>query len=467
MGKISPYKVSGPEQNGFTETVKFHVLACGNVSNNNNKFYCIELQKNPTTNKFRLFTHYGRIGITNVYEVRDNINGTLVDNNNLSILEAEFENIIKKKKKVTAGKSTYETVDTVAPSVGSYNIRNVSSASASTASKGKGQLAILDLFGDAETKEMIVKVWEENIHSITNLTTMKVSSSGISSPLGPLTIGHIDAAARVLDQIKGAYSLSLPEPKLINDLNAKYYSMIPHPFGHKITQDALISNDKKFLEEFDLIEQLRSAVQIGGTEPEKEIKDIGVNISILDKSDPVWKAIERQYTTSKAQCHAHMKQYIVKRIFNVDNKRSTKGYENLDRRFKTKEFDLFHGSRSCNIMSILLNGLIVPPRTSPTFSGRMFGDGIYAASASTKALNYATGYWSRGISDKHSEVYMFVVKFAMGTIHYPRGTMYNGPPAGYDSIWAKAKDVNLANDEFIVYKTDQATIKYLIQLEHK
>ena len=49
MAKISPRKVYGPDVDEYTETVMFEVLACGNVTSNNNKFYCIELQRDPKT----------------------------------------------------------------------------------------------------------------------------------------------------------------------------------------------------------------------------------------------------------------------------------------------------------------------------------------------------------------------------------------------------------------------------------
>lgn len=451
--KIKPRRVSGPGNDGYSETVKFEVLACGNVTSNNNKFYCIELQKN-NHGEYRLFTHYGRIGKTNVYEVRDTVSSFVV-------LEGEYEKILKKKKRVSNGKSSYETVDTQEPTVGSDNIRNKVS---STSTASKGDLSILTLFQDDEVKRMVKSVWEENIHSITNLTTMKVSSSGISSPLGPLTISHVESATDVLSQIKNSYNVS--DDILVNKLNAKYFSMIPHPFGMKIPKDVMINDDNKFMVEFDLLEQMKAAIKVGGEDASNDqLESIGLDIDTVRRGSDTWKSLEKQYVNSRADCHRHLSGWNIKNIFAVDHNDSTDGYTNLDQRFKDDEFDLFHGSRACNILSIMMNGLIVPPKTAGHVTGRMFGDGIYAASASTKALNYATGYWAGGTSNKHRQAYMFVVRFAMGKMHYPDRTMYNGAPSGYDSIWAKKGKTSLANDEFIVYRTDQAKITHLLQLE--
>ena len=458
MAKISPRKVYGTSVDGFIETVMFEVLACGNIDNNNNKFYCIELQKNPSTGQFRLFTHYGRIGHTNVYEIRDSVSDQ-------GSLEAEYHRITKSKKKTTAGKSTYETVDTQTPSVGSDNIRNTISTRSTGTVQKNGDLSLLKLFSNQYVKDMVRMVWEENIHNITNLTTMKVTSSGISSPLGPLTIQHIDKSLIVLEAIKDAYD---KKHDSVSTLNAKYFSMIPHPFGNRIPSDAMIADDNKFMVEFDLLSQMKSAIQVGGEEAtDDQLKDIGVDIQLVEKVDPIWTALERQYIESRASCHSHLSRWNVKNVFQVDHKNSTKNYGTLDSKFLNQEYHLFHGSRACNILSIMMNGLMVPPKTAGHVTGRLFGDGIYAASASTKALNYSTGYWAGGAKNKHRYAYIFIVQMAMGNIFYPTGTLYNGPPKGYNSVWAKAKSVNLANDEFIAYNTNQVKINYLLQLEER
>jgi predicted DNA-binding WGR domain protein len=193
--KIKSRKVGSADPGEFTETVKFEVVACGNISGNNNKFYCLELQRKPGTSEYQLFTHYGRIDKTNIYEVRDTTS-------ELGDLDLEYAKILKKKKSKSKG---YQTVDTQEPSVGSYNIRGKAST-ASTGASSKGDLKILSLFDDNTVKSMVQGVFNENIHNIANMTTMNVSSSGISSPLGPLTLAHLENASGVLEGIKAEYS---------------------------------------------------------------------------------------------------------------------------------------------------------------------------------------------------------------------------------------------------------------------
>ena len=126
--------------------------------------------------------------------------------------------------------------------------------------------------------------------------------------------------------------------------------------------------------------------------------------------------------------------------------------------------ELFHGSQNCNILSILKNGLIVPSCNSSHVTGRMFGDGIYAAHNSTKALNYSIGFWSSSGGNKFNNAFLFLTKFAMGRKHIVYDSCY-GPPSGYDSIHAR-KGRGLWNDEYIVYKLFQSSLHYLCELEN-
>ncbi|MCP4341348.1 MAG: WGR domain-containing protein [Desulfobulbaceae bacterium] len=453
--KIKSRKVHSYVPENFTETLEFQVLACGNVENNNNKFYCIEIQKDSTNGLYRLFTHYGRIGMTNVYEVRDNIEGVPVSDAGFAMLEKEYHAIIKKKKK-------YKPVDTQEPTVGSENIRGKSMVKSTAGSKG--DLKILDMFDDRLVKVFIEKVWQENIHNITNMTTMSVTSSGISSPLGALTLSHIQEAMGVLEDIQACYK---GDQEWLQEGCSAYYSMIPHSFGHIVPQSAIIDDDKKFMVEYDLLKQMESVLQVtDDTDDEEDLPELGMDIALLPRENPLWDDLDQQYTSSRANCHSHLKGWKIQNIFEVDHRASRKMYDDGPERYKVETMRLFHGSRACNILSIMMNGLIVPPSTAGHVTGRMFGDGIYAASASTKALNYATGWWS-GDRNKHPEAYMFVVEFAMGEIEYPTRPKYNGASQGFDSIWAKKEKTNLANDEFIVYNTCQAKITHLLQLKER
>ena len=127
---------------------------------------------------------------------------------------------------------------------------------------------------------------------------------------------------------------------------------------------------------------------------------------------------------------------------------------------------LWHGTRVFNVLSILKSGLFCPPKSgSFHVTGRMFGDGIYGSDQSTKALNYARGYWDGGARDKNC--FMFLVDFAMGKHYTPRNSYESLPKPGYDSTFAEAGKSGVMNNEMIVYRNSQVNIRYLIEFEEK
>lgn len=127
----------------------------------------------------------------------------------------------------------------------------------------------------------------------------------------------------------------------------------------------------------------------------------------------------------------------------------------------TNIWDLWHGTRSSNVLSILKGGLIIPPQSSPHVCGRMFGNGIYASDQSTKALNYAYGYWGGGSKDNNC--FMFLLKMAMGKYFVPTGPFSGNARAGYDSTFAKGNQSGVANNEMIVYRCGQVKLDYLVE----
>lgn len=150
--------------------------------------------------------------------------------------------------------------------------------------------------------------------------------------------------------------------------------------------------------------------------------------------------------------------YKVARAYEVETC-MTQGFRHLDGTPKR----LFHGSRNGNILSILLGGLIVPPKSSGiAITGRMFGDGIYGADRSTKALNYSTGFW--GGNNKSSQAFLFVVEFSMGKVYMAKRALQSGVPAGYESIFAEG-GYDLRNNEYIVPSTRQCRITHLLEVE--
>lgn len=157
----------------------------------------------------------------------------------------------------------------------------------------------------------------------------------------------------------------------------------------------------------------------------------------------------------------------------VTNLKTQKRYDKFVKDNKIKDTRLlFHGSRNENWWSIINSGLVLKP-TNAVITGKMFGYGIYYAPKAQKSLGYTSfGYWTRGNA---SEGYMALMEVAYGkpyNVYSFDSKYYN---FNYERLQKNCPGANclhahagsmLRNDEIIVYKEEQCTIKYLIRLKN-
>ena len=124
--------------------------------------------------------------------------------------------------------------------------------------------------------------------------------------------------------------------------------------------------------------------------------------------------------------------------------------------------ELWHGTRTANLLSILKAGFQIPAANASHVNGRMFGNGVYFSDQSTKSLNYAYGWWQGKVEDT---CYMFLCDVAMGKTYTPKlwspGEAL--PKAGTDSTFARGALSGVANNEMIVYRTEQILPRFLVE----
>jgi len=470
MPKFQVRKAQDNSNDGFNETVKFYVMHQANVETNHNKYYCLELQKH-SDGRYRIFTHYGRLGISNVYEIREEADGRPVYD--ISVAEAEFEKIHQKKLKGktvkkedgTREREAYVDVDTVAPTVGSENIRG----KAEVKKKVTVKAAIDTSTFDPIVSKLLDQLVAENVHNITTQTSIKYTANGFATELGPVTSGHVDKARAVLDDLnkmmgkKGEVDAANRD---VQRLNSLFFSYIPKPFSRKITEEDMILDAKELELEYDILDQLATGVQMGAAmqgSTAQRMNALGTEIEVLkDKKER--ERIKKYITGSKAGNHrgSNVWGYEPRQIYKIKIPDERHRYDKTLKKFGNVQ-EVFHGSANANLLSILKGGLIIPPSSAGHVTGRMFGDGVYGANNSTKSLNYSIGYWG-GRRSGHGNAFLFLADFAMGKTYNAHSAVYNGAPRGYDSIWAK-KGRSLYNDELIVYSLQQCTLKYLVEMK--
>lgn len=161
------------------------------------------------------------------------------------------------------------------------------------------------------------------------------------------------------------------------------------------------------------------------------------------------------------------------KAWRVKNIRTQTNFDNFVKENKIKNRKLlWHGSRNENWWSIACTGLVLRPNA--VISGKMFGFGIYSATESQKSLGYTSyrgSYWAGGSSDS---AFMALMDTAYGTPYdvYSFDSKYHN--FNYEALQKAKQGANclhahggtgmLRNDEIIVYKEEQMTIKYLVEL---
>jgi poly [ADP-ribose] polymerase len=445
---------------------------CGNIDGNANKFYVLELQTNG--NDFRLYSEYGRIGSPN--PARD-----LREDLDLAEAEKEFERIKKSKlKKKTKTRKLvdgddkhaeqYREVDIAAPTIGSPNIRATSGdggSTTTTTTKKSGGAAVGAIFTqmnyESSVQKLLSALLAENIHNIEATSSVTVTHNGLETPLGPITHSHIGTARDTLNRLlaltgTGKTNDRNSTARDVRDLNNEFFSLVPHQFGNRITEADMLLSDNDIALKIDLLQGMEAALTVTtADDKDDDSPKLPLSMIELSRNHADFKAIkQRVISTSK---HHDVRDWKVNRIFTANNSNAVSQYRNP---MNGPEFDLFHGSANANLLSIMLNGFYVPPSSASHVTGRMFGNGVYGASSSSKSFRYSIGMWG-GRRGRMQTAYMFVVRFGMGKVYETTSMRTSGAPKGYHSIHAKAGG-QLRNDEYIVYNTNQAKVTHLIEM---
>lgn len=290
-----------------------------------------------------------------------------------------------------------------------------------------------------------------------------------------VTQAMIDRAQELINQISNTYNekfkydernLSDSDISEFNHLFLELYKIIPRKM--KRVADYLIhkgSSDeiKEFLiNEQSLLDTLEGQVQT------KPIVDVSTNSqNILDEINCTIELVNDKKESDSVYALFESNKRYIKNIYKVNNKNTEKEFnpDNL------KTNLLFHGSRNENWFNIIKSGLLIRPACAQ-ITGAMFGQGCYFANKAQKSKGYTSApgsYWARGNAHKY---FLAVYEVATGNqkhIYRHTSDCYNITynklkKEGYDSVYAHAGN-SLRNDEFMIYKTNQSTIRYLIELE--
>lgn len=320
---------------------------------------------------------------------------------------------------------------------------------------------------DTTTLDLVKYLAGVNIHHIEHSSSIRYNAANatFSTPLGVLTPQAIAKARTLLAEI---HRLNQKYPNYPPDRARKirdYFQLVPRDFGTKIPQPGEMLRTQKYIrEENALLDALDAAMK--DSSPAGAEKIFRCRLSKLphwtDEGRAKFREIRQLFERTKNAGHSLTANLKLVRVYEVEIEDMKKNFEEAAFRLGNVRADLWHGTRASNLLSILKNGLVIPPKNSSHCTGRMFGDGIYTSLQSTKALNYATNMWnSSGKSGQRT--FMFLCEAALGKTGKPSSYSGQFPIRGTDSTWVEPGTAGVINHECVVYRAAQINLRYLCE----
>lgn len=343
------------------------------------------------------------------------------------------------------------------------SVSSVSSSCLKTAAKNQIKHSNCSI-----TAKLIDMLIAANIHQITSQSggqlTVNIDTGQIQLPsgMGVLTKDAIADARLLLSEIDNRKDKKKRGTKAFKVNVQDYLMLVPQVVGRtKGWIETIFVSDTEIGAQSDLLDSLEATLSsinnapVSATAPKV---DVVFDAELTLTSDNATRInVDKLY--KKTWQRAHQSSSLkVKTIYAVRISTVAAAFENKGRNRGNVQ-ELWHGTKASNLLSILKSGLIIPRSAS---HGRMYGDGLYFSDQSTKALNYASGYWS---GSRNNNCFMFLADVAMGKSYTPSsyGDRSRLPRSGYDSTFAEGGKSGVGNNEMIVYKTEQANLKYLVE----
>lgn len=442
-----------PSFPGKFKIIQRAVLQKTDISNNNNKYYSIELHKSG--DKFRVFTHYGRTDDLNA-----NPNAGTRESrycNDAEEAEEVYASIYKQKTGASKG---YQQVHLASSKIGSQQaqgqscgeIDNKTLAKMKKKTKGKAVPSI-----DKSIAELVNYLYSEAVNTLTTTVAASVTANGIETPLGVLTIGQVDTGQTILDKITIAVNKSRRSKKELSTLSGQFYTAIPHLLGRsrKAVEDAVITTLGGILAKNETLQLMRDLLNINGD------SNVLMSSEIVQK----YKALHCDIGCPNNAEFNRIKKHIAE----TGRQGKIKNIWKVSRLDEQKTFDakigndklLFHGSSVSNWIGILSRGILLPKAVVKLGVRRTdagwLGCGIYFGDDIKTSCAYAN-------PGKKGTMFISIARVALGKVKRYRKITYglSSPPRGFNSCHG-VKGSEFYDDEFVIYKQNQQALEYLIE----
>ena len=321
----------------------------------------------------------------------------------------------------------------------------------------------------SEYREIENKVIAEIVERLQSMARKAISDNYTISS-NKVTQAMIDEAQDILTSL-----INIDDIESFNETLLKLFTTIPRKMGN--VQNYLSKSKDDFS---DIIQKEQDLLDVmKGQVVQKQIIDESVNENSEQKENTILEQLGLVFEECDKKDIAIIKDALGScsdkfyKAWRVKNIKTQRRYDDFVKENNIKNTKLlFHGSRNENWWSIINSGLVLKP-TNAVITGKMFGYGIYYAPKARKSLGYTSlsgSYWARGNS---SSGFMALMDVAYGKPY----DVYSFDSKYYDFNYEKLQQVckganclhahegsMLRNDEIIIYKEEQCTIRYLIEL---
>ncbi|KAL8938500.1 MAG: hypothetical protein Q9216_003860 [Gyalolechia sp. 2 TL-2023] len=357
-----------------------------NISNNNNKFYVMQLVQKD--GMYHTWTRWGRVGVVGQWDI--------LGAGDLEHAKVLFEKKFKEKtgllwtdrldpprnRKYTFVERTYsDELDEKAntPAKTKSKEKQPNRTSRQPASKlhesvqALMQLIFNEQYFDATLHEMAYDTERLPLGNLSKRTLM-------------LGYECLKELGEVLSNADIARQGTKEFQEELEELTNRYYTAIPHSFETRLKRElALIES----LGDMEIANEITTTAKAQADDVhllDRKFAGLGLD-EIIPLRDNTREFQEIASYLTKTKGHTHYFTFNVQHIFRISRHGEAERFrpygelKNSDRRL------LWHGSRSTNFAGILSQGLRIAPPEAPV-SGYMFGKGVYLADMSTKSANY-------------------------------------------------------------------------------
>lgn len=290
-----------------------------------------------------------------------------------------------------------------------------------------------------------------------------------------VTQAMVDEAQNVIDNLMGKETV-----EDFNNALLTLFTIIPRKMANVNSHLSRSKDDfaKILKDEQDLLDVMRGQVITHTVQNEPERVEENKDETIIEAMGLIFEEVDSSEVEMIKEKLGEISNRFHK-AWRVRNIRTQKRFDDFVEKegIKTRKL-LWHGSRNENWWSIINTGLVLRP-TNAVITGKLYGMGTYFAPKARKSLGYTSvsgSYWAHG-NDTFG--FMALMDVAYGTpfdVYDFNSKYYN---MNYENLQKFKEGANclhahagaclggyssLKNDEIVVYKEEQCTIKYLVEL---